>query len=55
MSRSMMDFIQATIEAEQRGGITYDEWCDIRRNGSPDEVAEAVERMEAQGGYGSLE
>lgn len=54
-AKSVMDFINTTIEAERRGGITYDEWCDIRRNGSPEEIAEAVERMEAAGGYDNLE
>ena len=56
MSKSMMDFINATIAAQsERGKITYDEWCDIRRNGTPDEIQEAVERMEAAGGYDNLE
>lgn len=54
-AKSVMDFINTTIEAERRGDITYDEWCDIRRNGSPEEIAEAVERMEAVGGYDNLE
>lgn len=53
--RTMMDFINAAVEAERRGGITLDEWCDIRRNGTPEEIAEAVERMEAAGGYANLE
>lgn len=53
--RTMMDFITAAVEAERRGGITLDEWCDIRRNGTPEEIAEAVERMEAAGGYANLE
>lgn len=56
MARSMLDFINATIKAEEdEAPITLDEWCDIRRNGSPDEIAEAVERMEAAGGYYNLE
>lgn len=54
-AKSVMDFINATIEAERQGGITYDEWCEIRRNGTPEEIAEAVERMEAAGGYENLE
>lgn len=54
-SRTMMDFINASIEAESKGGITYDEWCEIRRNGTPEEISEAVERMEAAGGYDNLE
>lgn len=53
-----MDFINATIEIERRkesGVITLEEWTEIRRNGSPEEIAEAVERMEAAGGYDNLE
>lgn len=53
--RSMLDFITAAAEAERKGGITYEEWCSIRRNGTPEEIAEAVERMEAAGGYDNLE
>ena len=56
--KSMMDFINASIRIEERKAngdtITYDEWCDIRRNGSPEEIAEAVERMNAAGGYDNL-
>ena len=54
-SRTVMDFITAAAEAERHGGITYDEWCHIRRHGTPDEIAAAVERMEAAGGYDNLE
>lgn len=54
MSRSMMDFINATIEAQSKGGITYEEWCGIRRTGTPEEIEAAVERMEAAGGYDNL-
>lgn len=53
--RSMMDFINAAVEAERRGGITKEEWISIRNNGTPEEIAEAVERMEAAGGYDNLE
>ena len=55
MGRTMYDFIQASISAEQQGGITYEEWCEIRRSGDPDAIAEAVERMEAAGGYDNLQ
>ena len=55
-SRTVMDFIIAAAEAERRGGpLTYKEWCHIRRYGTPDEIAAAVERMEAAGGYDNLE
>ena len=50
----MLDFITAAAEAESKS-ITYEEWCDIRRNGTPEEIADAVERMEAAGGYDNLE
>lgn len=53
--RSMLDFITAAAEAERKGGITLEEWTRIRRTGTPEEIAEAVERMEAAGGYENLE
>lgn len=53
--RSMLDFITAAAEAERKGGITLEEWTHIRRHGTPEEIAEAVERMEAAGGYDNLE
>lgn len=52
--RTMLDFIMAAAEAERKGGITLEEWTNIRRNGTPEEIAEAVERMEAAGGYDNL-
>ena len=59
MARNMLDFINQMVEHEQRKAndetITYDEWCDIRRNGTPEEIEEAVERMMAAGGYDNLE
>lgn len=56
MARMILDYINAMIEVEKNGGkrITYDEWCDIRRNGTPQEIEAAVERMMAQGGYENL-
>lgn len=56
MGNSILDCINAMIEAEARKGteLTYEEWCDIRRNGSPEEIEEAVERMMSQGGYANL-
>lgn len=56
MAKMMMDWINRAIEAEGRKEeqLTYEEWCEIRRNGNPDEIAEAVERMMAQGGYYNL-
>ncbi len=52
--RTMLDFITAAAEAERKGGITLKEWTEIRRHGTPEEIAEAVERMEAAGGYDNL-
>lgn len=55
MAKTMLDFITAAAEAARKGGITLEEWTDIRRHGTPEEIAEAVERMEAAGGYDNLE
>ena len=54
---TMLDYINAAIAYEQERGkkLTYDEWCRIRRTGTPEEIEEAVERMEAAGGYDNLE
>ena len=51
---SILDFINERIKAEAKGSISYKEWCEIRRNGTPEEIEEAVERMMAQGGYENL-
>lgn len=52
---SMLDYINAKIAAAKEGNkLTYDEWCKIRRTGTPEEIEEAVERMEAAGGYDCL-
>lgn len=53
--RTMLDFITAAAEAERKGGITKEEFTRIRRYGSEEEVADAVERMLAAGGYDNLE
>lgn len=53
----MLDVINELValeKARKRGLLTYDEWCRVRNNGTPEEIAEAVERMEAQGGYENL-
>lgn len=55
MSRSMMEFILTAIEAEQQDNISLTEWIKIRRHGTPEELEEAVERMEAAGGYDNLQ
>lgn len=55
MAMSMLDFITAAAEAERKGGITLEEFTRIRRHGTEEEIAEAVERMNAAGGYDNLE
>lgn len=55
MAMSMMDFINAAVEAERKGGITLEEFTRIRRYGTEEEIREAVERMNAAGGYDNLE
>jgi hypothetical protein len=52
----MMEFINRRIayESGEEKLLTYEEWCDIRRNGTPEEITEAVERMMNQGGYENL-
>ena len=54
-SRSMLDFIMASVEAERKGGITKEEFTRIRRYGTEEELIEAVEKMNAAGGYDNLE
>ena len=58
MTRTMMDWVNTVIKIEERKAngdtLTYEEWCRIRRTGSPEEIAEAVERMNAAGGYDNL-
>ena len=53
--KTMLDFINACLAAEEKDEITRDEFTYIRNHGTPDEIAEAVERMEAAGGYDNLE
>jgi hypothetical protein len=48
-----MDYINL-IKARSDNELTYDEWCRIRRTGTPEEIEEAVEKMNAQGGYDCL-
>ena len=53
--RTILDFITAAAEAERRGGITLEEFIHIRRHGTEEELIDAVERMNAAGGYDNLE
>jgi hypothetical protein len=53
---TVLDFIQAAAKAEREGRkITREEFTYIRHYGTREELAEAVERMEAAGGYENLE
>jgi hypothetical protein len=56
MAKMVLDWInqQIAIESNKSKELTYEEWCDIRRNGSPEEIEEAVARMMQQGGYDCL-
>lgn len=56
MAKMVLDWInqQIAIESKKKDELTYDEWCNIRRNGTPEEIEEAVERMMQQGGYDCL-
>lgn len=56
MAKMVLDWINQQIAIESKKGdkITYEEWCDVRRNGTPKEIEEAVERMMQQGGYDCL-
>ena len=52
--RSIMDFINAAISVERHEVMTVKEFTYIRNHGTSEELAEAVERMEAAGGYENL-
>ena len=51
----MLDFINSCLAVDDIETITREEFTLIRNSGDPDEIAKAVERMEAAGGYDSLE
>ena len=58
-SCSMLDFIimaaaYKTTDGTDGDELTREEWTRIRRFGTPEEIAEAVEKMEAAGGYDNL-
>lgn len=50
--RSMLDFIEA---AARKATITREEFTRIRRYGSEEELIDAIERMNAAGGYDNLD
>ena len=56
MAKMIIEYIDMMIANEKNAGkeLTYEEWCDIRRNGTPEEIEAAVERMMQQGGYDNL-
>lgn len=53
MAKNMLEYINAMMSAE--GKLTLEEWTNIRNNGTPEEIEEAVRKMEEQGGYDALE
>lgn len=54
--RTILDFIMASAKVEaEEDTLTLEEWTRIRRNSDPEEIAAAIERMEAAGGYDCLE
>lgn len=56
MAKTILEYIDYLVDAEKRrkSELTYEDWCTIRRTGTEEEIAEAVERMMAQGGYANL-
>lgn len=53
MAKSMLDYINAMQSAASK--LTLEEWTNIRNTGTPEEIEEAVRKMEEQGGYDALE
>lgn len=53
MVKTFLDMINAIIVAEQNP-ITLAEFTRIRNEGTPEEIEEAVQKMEAMGGYENL-
>lgn len=56
MAQTILEYIDYMVNVEKRRKkeLTYEDWCTIRRTGTEEEIAEAVERMMAQGGYDNL-
>lgn len=53
---TMLDVINSIIEEEQKGKlITRKEFAEAMRSGDEERKIEAVEKMEAAGGYDNLE
>lgn len=55
MGRTMLDFIEAAARAEKQGKITLEEFSAAMRSGDESRIEDAVERMEAAGGYDNLD
>lgn len=53
MAKSMLDYINAMQSTA--GKLTWEKWTEIRNFGTPEEIEEAVRKMEEQGGYDALE
>lgn len=54
--QTMLELIMAMAAADgKKGKITLEEFTRIRREGTEEELVEAVERMMAAGGYENLE
>lgn len=52
---SVMDFINQMTHVDDEEPLTKQEFTRIRNFGSEEELKDAVERMEAAGGYDALE
>ena len=53
MAMTMLDYINSCISQEQP--LTIEEFTRIRNYGTEEELQEALEKMEAAGGYENLE
>lgn len=51
--QTVMDWINQYMASGDKP-ISLEEWTYIRNNGTPEEIAEAAERMAAAGGYENL-
>lgn len=53
MAMTMLDYINSCIDQEKP--LTVEEFTRIRNYGTEEELQEALEKMEAAGGYENLE
>lgn len=54
MSKSVMDFINLAMAIQNSDTLTKKEFTRIRNEGTPEQLEEAVAKMEAAGGYDNL-